>query len=367
MLGKKNVLLGVYLFLIGTLFSQNSRPTFTASQRKVCSLPSPIMESSGLALTKNGTFWTHGDGKNPAQLYEFDSSGFLLRTLNLSNGTNIDWEDLSIDQQGNLFLSDAGNNDCDRTDLKIYIIMDPSKHDSTAVHAESINFTFEDQMVIPSAIGNRNFDIEGLAVYKDSLLLFTKNRSSPSSGYTKVYRLPKYAGNFKALLVDSIFVQTHIQLGRITGADFDQDLGLLVLQTLQQLLVFRSKNEHIQWDTFNYYRLPYHTNQFEAIEWKDAWHLWATDEVPGNLYEFTLVDKPFLYPLKSETVFPNSQVQIYRDAAGIIQIHIPTGASIQIFDVSGRLCDDFQDLSTGIYTVLISFSDGSSHAKKFIL
>ena len=58
-------------------------------------MPERVKETSGL-LFLDGKIMTHNDSGDAANLYEIDSlSGIIVRTISISNATNIDWEDMA--------------------------------------------------------------------------------------------------------------------------------------------------------------------------------------------------------------------------------------------------------------------------------
>jgi hypothetical protein len=334
----------IIAFLITQSFLQAQ--TGRAQWEKVCDLPAIISESSGLVRTNKGTFWSHGDGGNAAELYEFDSTGNLLRTLKFSNATNIDWEDITRDDKGNLWLGDVGNNDSDRDNLVLYRVGNPDLHDSTRVHAGILKLTLEDQTVIPAPVGNRNFDIEGIASFKDSIILVTKNRASPSSGYAKIYWLPGITGQAVARLIDSIYTETYIQLGRITGADYYAAGQLLVLTSLHQVFVMPFKGTKIDPKTIKRYRFPFHNNQFESIVMRSPSEVYLTAEKPSILCRAVLSDSSFLYPLAAKEldqlhVYVYQNTVYFRDASFSGEIHL--------YDAAGRCV--FRYFATEVQTV----------------
>ena len=82
-------------------------------------LPQTVKETSGL-LVVDGKIITHNDSGDAANLYELDSvTGNLLRTINITNATNVDWEDIALDDT-HIYVADIGNNNGNRTDLTIY-------------------------------------------------------------------------------------------------------------------------------------------------------------------------------------------------------------------------------------------------------
>lgn len=195
---------------------------------QIGTLPEQIKEASGLALANQQNFWTHNDDGIPV-LYCIDREGKLIRTLYLNNA-NSGWEDLARDEEGNLYIGGFGNNKNDKKDLKILIVKNPESFEGKIYSADIINFTYEDQYDFPPPPSKRNFDADAFIVWRDSLFIFTKNRTSPFSGYTKVYRLPKSPGQHTAVLVDSLFLGTGPMMDNwITGADISPDGSKLAL------------------------------------------------------------------------------------------------------------------------------------------
>ena len=83
-----------------------------------CVLPKILKESSGLCYT-DGNLWTFGDSGNPNEIFKIDSStGIILQTVQIDNFPNIDWEDITADSSF-IYIGDFGNNNGNRTDLKI--------------------------------------------------------------------------------------------------------------------------------------------------------------------------------------------------------------------------------------------------------
>ncbi|MCX6352199.1 MAG: hypothetical protein NTX03_10090, partial [Bacteroidetes bacterium] len=170
--------------------------------RDLCTLPAELIEASGLATKNASSVWSHGDWGNPPELYLVDTTGTLLQTLKIK-GTNSDWEDLTQDDNDNVYIGDFGNNNNRRKDVKIYIVKKISSIKSSSTAVDSILFSYPDQLQFPPKKNHLNFDCEAFLFFNDSLYLFTKNRSSPFNGVCKLYRLPAKAGNYKAELIDS--------------------------------------------------------------------------------------------------------------------------------------------------------------------
>lgn len=166
-----------------------------------CSKPSPsgvavdrsIREPSGVTAspTHAGVFWVHGDSGTGNWLYAIDREGTRLTGLRVKGAQNIDWEDITHDDQGNLWLGDIGNNDSSRRDLAVHRITEPdprAKLEEVQVDL-SVRFSYPEQR----EFGNKllDFDAEALLWWDGTLWLLTKHRSDD---FTHLYRFPALDG-----------------------------------------------------------------------------------------------------------------------------------------------------------------------------
>ena len=96
-----------------------SYPAITLALNNQKNLPVTLNESSALVYT-DGNLWTLNDGGNAAAIYRIDpANATILQTVNISNATNIDWEDLAADENY-IYVGDFGNNaNGNRTNLRI--------------------------------------------------------------------------------------------------------------------------------------------------------------------------------------------------------------------------------------------------------
>lgn len=87
-----------------------------------------LTESSGIVAshTQSNVFWTHTDGGGKKQvLYAIDRTGKPLAEYRVSGALVTDWEDISSDGEGHLFIGDIGNNDSRRGELAVCQIDEP--------------------------------------------------------------------------------------------------------------------------------------------------------------------------------------------------------------------------------------------------
>lgn len=177
-------------------------------------LPETVDETSGL-LFLNGKLITHNDSGDNANLYELDTiSGNIVRTINISNATNVDWEDITQDDTY-IYIGDFGNNNGNRQDLKIYRILKTDYSNNTSITADIISFSYEDQVDFTTNPYNHDFDAEAFSVYNNQLIIFSKNWASSE---VKAYSIPKTVGNHSAKNMGSYNSE-----GLITGATYNKE------------------------------------------------------------------------------------------------------------------------------------------------
>ena len=115
------------LIILAALLTAAAWPSMAVNPVYMGTLPAQVNESSGLSFTGGSSFWTHNDGYGDNNLYKVSNTGTLSRTVTVLNAVNDDWEDLCHDVSRTwLYIGDFGNNDCDRTNLRIYRVPYPS-------------------------------------------------------------------------------------------------------------------------------------------------------------------------------------------------------------------------------------------------
>jgi len=198
---------------------QNSNIKNNKKVDTVTSLVDELKESSGLAYI-DGTLWTHNDSGGEAKLYAIDTNnGKILKTVVISNASNIDWEDLAFNKT-HLFIGDFGNNKGTRKNLKIYKIKRADLKTKSSVEAEVIKFSYATQIDFKSN-SKTNYDCEAFVAYEDKLYLFSKNHGNEK---TDMYVLGINAGVEVAEKMATF--DTH---ALVTGASIDADNKTLAL------------------------------------------------------------------------------------------------------------------------------------------
>lgn len=161
----------------------------------------------------NGEVWMLNDSHNPPDLFKYDPvQGKILEVRHLPV-QNFDWEDLTCDPAGNLYIGDFGNNYNKRRNLRIFI------YNPKSGALDSIQFSYPDQTAFPPARREDwNFNMEAFVFFQDSLHLFSKN-DFKGKGISKHYVLPTKPGTYVAELRDSIRIKHRV----VTGAALSRD------------------------------------------------------------------------------------------------------------------------------------------------
>lgn len=212
---------------------------FERNPHMISNLDQKIKETSGLASI-DGHLITHNDNGNKNELYAFDLEGAVTHTFTVEGAQNIDWEDLA-QSEDHLYILDAGNNDGDRQNLRVFKVRKSEfnfDNASSFVQVEEvIRFYYPEQLNFEKQ-AKHNFDCEALIYRDETLYLFTKHRLD---GQTVSYKLPSVEGNYPAEKISSF------QAGvKITGADIRSD-GLEVC-----LIGYNKKQECILWKLSGY-------------------------------------------------------------------------------------------------------------------
>lgn len=257
---------------------------------KIASLDKSMIETSGLVLHQNRYLITHNDGGNKSEIFVLDLSGKLVKKINIKNTHNNDWEDLTQDDKGRLYIGDFGNNLNTREDCQIYIL--PTGFiDKDEVEPEKITFTYEDQKAFPPNKANLNYDCEAFFWKDDHLYLMTKCRTKPFTGESRIYELEAKKGKQVAKYKGSVyFCNTGWQFCSVTSVDYHQKSNTLAVLTYGKLYIL-SKFDGINFwkGEIKSYGLP-SLKQREAVCFAKEHSLYMTDEYKkgfggGNLYE----------------------------------------------------------------------------------
>lgn len=253
-------------------------------------LPECLKEISALEFLNDSTLVGINDGGNAAEVYLLNLEGALIRSVRITNATNVDWEALARDENY-LYIGDIGNNLNKRKDLVIYKVALNDVLIQNEVNAVRIEFRYEEQTAFPPKNSEMKFDAEGLAYDNQHLWLFTKNRSVPWDGISLVYQVPTTPGSYRLSVIEKLHIGDEgWWADAITGADMYE--GKAYFTTYSRICIFNFAE-----NSFSLERsIPYRdATQKESIVVQDKSHLFVADEKQalfggGKLYQITTED-----------------------------------------------------------------------------
>jgi len=267
----------------------------TGDLKVVADLPTTLNEVSGTEIAVNSNLiWTLNDSGNASKLYGINDVGTIEKELKI-NAKNNDWEDLTSDKEGNIYIGDFGNNVSKRKNLAILKVSKDSLNNTSEINIERISFHYPKQKKFPPKKKQLYFDCEAFFYFNDSLYLFTKSRVKNDFGKTNLYKIPAIQGNHKAQFVSSFNTCNDMNCW-VTSADISADGKQIALLTPKAVWIF-SQFEN---DSFFGGKIIEHDfgfeSQKEGVCFKNKNTLLITDEkahgTGGNMYEFQLKPKP---------------------------------------------------------------------------
>lgn len=258
----------------------------------VTDLPSSLEEISGMATYNDSTVWALEDNGNKDEIYQINFKGEILKSLQIKNGDNDDWEDMAMDQAGNLYIADIGNNANARKNLVIYKLPNPTIETGDKIDAEQIEFNYPDQKEFPPKEDRLLYDAEALFHHENSLYIITKNRSKPFKGEAHIYSVPDTAGKYEATFVGSFIPCTDWKICQITSIDISPKGDKVVVLSYGKLFVFTE----FTWNDFSKGKLQEidlgARTQLESVCFLNDSTLLISDErshgTGGNLYSYSL-------------------------------------------------------------------------------
>lgn len=280
----------INVFLLFCIYSCQSQKS--KELKKINTLSKMINEASGLTYIPEAySVYTINDSGNSSSLYELDLEGNIKRVIDIPI-KNVDFEDLTYDHSGHVFIGDFGNNKNDRKNLTIYQINVDTQYPSVT---KTIPFALEDQKDFPPKKKHRNFDIEAFVRYKKGFFLFTKNRSSDFDGTAKVYYLDDQSKDKIAQLIYSFKTCKDDKDCFVTGAAINHDKSKIVLLTYNKIFLLTNFEDNFSKIEIAKIKLD-HYSQKEGVCFINDTTLYIADEGRGNdhasLYQFHLSNKP---------------------------------------------------------------------------
>lgn len=359
-------------FLLAFFFITYHYSGFSQDLSKETNLNDAISETSGLIYVDDRLI-THNDSGGLNALFEIDvNDGTVSRTVTIENAVNRDWEDICHDE-GYIYIGDFGNNNGNRTDLRIYKVKKTDYLGGNSVNAELIEFSYQDQNDFTSSPNNTNFDAEALISFGDDLYVFTKNWVDQRSN---IYKVSKTPGEYVAERIDEFDAK-----GLITGGTYNTQAKKIILTGYAGISAFATElrgfsNGKFSNGVIDKYNLsiPFTESfQVEAIAYVDVanHYISAEKNALGSAALYTLVSNTLGVDdinLVQHQVYPNPAVETL-SISGQLELD-----RIEIYDYLGKKVYegpdskrsiDISGFSKGVY-ILKLYSSKRSRSIKFL-
>ncbi|MGE6395787.1 hypothetical protein [Chryseobacterium scophthalmum] len=256
------------------------------------SLPKKLKEVSGIALSQDQkTIWAIEDAGNKNVVYGLNRQGELVNDVLVENAENNDWEDITKDAAGNIYIGDFGNNENDRQNLSILKLDLKNDSQKSTKVIQTTKFHYEGQTEFPPKKSNLLYDCEAFVEKDGSFYLFTKNRSKGFDGTFLVFQIPNKEGDFEAKLIGKL---------KLEGGYSDAAITSAAINSKNEIVLLTHKNIHVlsgftanDFNSAKIQKLPLnHNSQKEAVVFVDDKTLLIADEKDkkegGNVYQFSL-------------------------------------------------------------------------------
>ena len=155
-----------------------------------------IGESSGLVASRRhaDVLYTHNDHGSAPMIFAVRPSGALVRQFRVAS-KQTDWEDISTDDAGHLYVANTGNNDLKRTTVEVYRLTEPADLDAPALTKKGKPKKNGGETTLPvehtwrlSFPDNKPFDCESLFVAGGHAYLVSK--AARTGEQAAMYRFP---------------------------------------------------------------------------------------------------------------------------------------------------------------------------------
>jgi hypothetical protein len=284
---KKSFLLGVSIALLACQQQTSSE------LKTLYSLPKKLKEVSGITyFPESNLIYTLEDSGNKNAIYAINSDGKTAKTITITNASNVDWEDITKDKTGNIYIGDFGNNDNERKDLCIYKVNKNQLNKDLADAEYKISFSYPEQTEFPPKKRELFYDVEGFFEYQNYFYLFTKNRSKGFDGTAFIYKIKNAPGTQKAVKIGEFKTCNNYNHCVLTSATISPDGKKVVLLSHDKIVLFKGfKGDLFHKGTQTEISLG-HFSQKEAAVFKDNNTLLIADEktnkIGGKVYEFKI-------------------------------------------------------------------------------
>ncbi|MGB4960128.1 MAG: hypothetical protein WBO36_11685 [Saprospiraceae bacterium] len=194
-----------------------------------------VDEASGLAISilNPHHFWTHNDSGDKARLFMINDKAEYIFTLDISDITNRDWEDIAIakdpvSHQPRIYIGDIGDNNAQYPNGYIYIIDEPfdmAQIDITIKKHDKITFQYPD--------GRRDAECLMVDPTTGDIYIVSKRESN-----VNLYKIP-YPYNFNDIVIAEKLLT--LPLTQVVAGDISYDGSEILIKNYVKVYHWKRK------------------------------------------------------------------------------------------------------------------------------
>lgn len=242
-------------------------------------------EVSGIIKDKRfeDVIWIHGDSGTENKVYPINSKGEVLPNKK-SNGLEIlgvenkDWEDIAMDEKGNLYVADVGNNCSCRKDQSIIVLNNPQIEAGESNDYEVYKVSYEKPDGFIYRFLNYSMDVEAMFLKNDKIFILTK----------------RFRGkNTKLFMLDALVKDQNNEFKLVESFDFDDEVtgsdyafGKLAVLTYKSLWIFKDNDTDDFFDG-DVNKYTFDGEQIESVTFLNSDTILIAEE-NGELYKIAL-------------------------------------------------------------------------------
>lgn len=234
-----------------------------------------LEELSGIvSASRSGEYWGHNDKGNDPILYRFSRKGKLLQKVEIENVGDGDWEALSGDSKGVIYIGDVGDNDAERQIYRIHRLEEPDRKSEKTDRARTYSFVYPD---------GKSHNCESLFLLNGKHYLITKvNDDKKERDRTTIYCIDRLE---EGKMVTAREVGVCRIEGQVTDAAYSLDAKVLAVLTYERLYFYRVAREaDLLAEAFHSVKIDF--DQCEGLCF-DGGDLVLTNE-EGEIWEYPL-------------------------------------------------------------------------------
>ena len=228
-------------------------------------------------------FWVHGDSGTKNRIYAINSKGEVLpdeesKGLEIKGVKNRDWEDITIDENGNIIIADVGNNCSCRSDQSIIRVKESSTTDQSTENYEVFKISYQKPEGFLYKFINYSMDVEAVFWKEGELFALTKRFRGRETKLFKISELNSEANN-EFQLVQKIDFDDEV-----TAAEYA--FGKLAVLTYKSLWIFNDDETEDMFDgEISHYE--FEADQVESVAFLDSETVMIVEE-SGEIYRLKL-------------------------------------------------------------------------------